>query len=285
MWGLNWPAVRIVLSWWSPWTLRFVGLGAGAVLLFMVVAYRGQTWRIGRDQWWRLIISALLTIVGFSLGTAFAQLSGSTSRAAIVTYSMPVWTVLFAWFVLGERLDRARAASVLLGISGLMMLAMPLLTQGGALMSSLFALAAGISWAGGTVYMKRFPIRAPAMTNTAWQLTIGSLVGLAGGWLLPTPAPAAELAYGQTAFVIALGFHVILATAAAYLIWFDVVARLPAGVAALGTLAVPTIGVGGAMLLLGERPSPADLGGFVMIMVAAALALLVPHRPGQASRD
>ena len=58
---------------------------------------------------------------------------------------------------------------------------------------------------------------------------------------------------------------------------FDIVARLPAGVAALGTLLIPVVGVAGAMLLLGERPNASDLGGFALIIAAAALALLAPR--------
>ena len=57
------------------------------------------------------------------------------------------------------------------------------------------------------------------------------------------------------------------------LLWFEVVARLPAGTAALGTLGVPVVGVAGAMALLGERPSAADLAGFACVMAAATIAL------------
>ena len=32
-WGLNWPAVKIVLSAWPPFTLRTVSLGCGGLLL------------------------------------------------------------------------------------------------------------------------------------------------------------------------------------------------------------------------------------------------------------
>ena len=76
----------------------------------------------------------------------------------------------------------------------------------------------------------------------------------------------------------------MLATALAYLIWFDVVARLPAGVAALGTLLIPVVGVAGAMLLLGERPDASDLGGFALIIAAAGFALLAPRAGPPLSR-
>jgi drug/metabolite transporter (DMT)-like permease len=75
---------------------------------------------------------------------------------------------------------------------------------------------------------------------------------------------------------VALAYHILLAMALAYLLWFDIIARLPAGVAALGTLLVPVVGVIGAMSLLGERPALPDLLGFALIIPAAAIALLAP---------
>ncbi len=276
LWGLNWPAVRVVLSWWSPWTLRAFSLGVGALLLFALALHRRESLQVKAGQRARLVVSAVLTIAGFNLCTAFAQTAGSTSRAAIVTFTMPVWAVLFAWLLIGEKPDRWRMVSLLLGIAGLGLLAVPLLASGASTRGPLFALAAGISWAAGTVFVKRYPIDVAAIAGTAWQLVVGALLS-ASGWLLFGEASLATDAYPATWFGIALAFHVILATALAYLIWFDVVARLPAGVAALGTLLVPVVGVAGAMTLLGERPSVSDLGGFGLIIAAASLALLAPR--------
>lgn len=281
IWGLNWPAVRVILSWWSPWTLRAVGLGLAAMLLFVLAFRRGNGLMIRRSQLPRLIMSSLLTIVGFNLSTAFAQLAGSTSRAAIVTFTMPVWTVLFAWWVLDERPDRRRALALLTGTAGLLLLVWPLIAERVSLLGPLFALLAGISWAAGTVFVKRFPIDAAPLSSTAWQLLIGAVCAATGGLLaagfMPT-VPSADMPVFEPAstfwFWTALLFHVVLASALAYVLWFDVVTRLPAGVAAMGTLMVPIVGVGSAMLIFGERPSPADLLGFASILTAATLALL-----------
>ena len=49
--------------------------------------------------------------------------------------------------------------------------------------------------------------------------------------------------------------------------------RLPAATAGLGTLLVPVVGVLASVLLLGERPTAADLMGFALIFIAALCAL------------
>jgi drug/metabolite transporter (DMT)-like permease len=51
--------------------------------------------------------------------------------------------------------------------------------------------------------------------------------------------------------------------------------KLPAGMAAMGTLATPVIGVISASLELGERPSPSEMLGMVLILSALALLVLL----------
>jgi drug/metabolite transporter (DMT)-like permease len=271
LWGLNWPAVTTILAEVSPWTLRCMGMGLGAAMLMLVARATGRSLDVPRAQWLRLACAGLLSVAGFNVLVAFAQLSGSTSRAAIVTFTMPIWTILLARLVLGERLDARRSLALALGVAGLALLAAPILLAGTFPRGVLFSLGAGLSWAAGTVFTKRFPMRADLLATVAWQLWVGALAAGIGmlvfeGW--PRPhwlSPKAS---------VALAYHVLLATALAYFLWFEVIARVPAGVAALGTLLVPVVGVSSAMWLLGERPTATDLGGFALIIAAAATATL-----------
>jgi len=279
LWGLNWPTVRVLLAWWSVWEMRTIGLGSGALLLFLIARARGQSLWVPSGQRARLAVSALFTIVGFNLCTAWAQQSGSTARATIVTYAMPVWVVLLAWAFAGERPDARRWMSLGLAVAGLLLLAWPLHTASGSLLGIAFALGASVSWAAGTVFLKRHPLALPPLAATAWQLAIGATV-TALGWLVlaGTSSQPGTPPWPVHWFWIALVFHILFAMALGYLIWFDVVARLPGGIAALGTLLVPVVGVSGAMLLLGERPTVFDLAGLVLITAAAAIVLRPPRQ-------
>lgn len=299
LWGMNWPVVRVLLDRWSPWQLRPVGLASGAALLLALALWRGLPLRVPRGQRARLLISALLSLVGFNLCTAFAQLYGSTARATILTYAMPVWVVLLAWPLARERPDLRRWASVFCAAGGIVLLATPLVDAEAPLRGAAFALAAGLSWAAGTVFLKRWPIDIHPIVATGWQLLFAAGVAALGGaiaWGLANPvvgaegfaiatstAPAAlsepvslhaqSPVYPLWAFLVALTFHILGAMALGYLLWFEGVSRLPAGIAALSTLLVPVVGVLGAMALLGERPSWTDWGGLALISVAAGLVL------------
>lgn len=274
LWGLNWPAVRTMLFEIRPWTLRTLGMGLAGLGLVLVARALGRPLAVPRVHWPRLLGTGLLSIAAFNIFLAFAQLTAPTSRAAIVAYTMPVWAAILAWAILGERFDRRRLSGLALGMGGLAALGLPLLQQGTLSWGLLLALLGGFSWAAGTVLMKRFRIDAPALTIAAWQLLLGAVaagIGMLAFEGLPRPEPLA------TRTIVALLYHVILAQALAYYLWFELVPRLPAGVATIGTLMAPAVGVLGATTILGERPTATDILGLVLV-VAAAATILLPAR-------
>ena len=69
-------------------------------------------------------------------------------------------------------------------------------------------------------------------------------------------------------------FAGLVGSAFAYLLWFEIVRRLPAMTASLGVLSAPVVGVIASVLVLGERPTISDVVGFTLILAAAACVLL-----------
>jgi drug/metabolite transporter (DMT)-like permease len=280
-WGLNWIAVRIALDEVRPWSLRAIGMGLGAAALFVWAVARGRSLRVAPGAARRrLAVAGVLNIAAFGVFTAFAQLAASTSRVTIVTFTMPIWSVVFARIALGERLDVWRTVAVALAAAGLAVLVAPLfapLRAGtlapGSLAGIGWALLAGIAWAAGTVYLKASRIDADPLAIAAWQLAAG-FAAVAVGVLAFEGLPRGWPAYPGT--WLAVAYHVLLGIALPYLLWFGVVGRTPAATAALGTLLVPVVAVLGAVLLLGERPGPLDTAGFALIFCAAAAVLLRP---------
>lgn len=282
-WGLNWPAVKIMLSVLPPFAARGLGLGAGVVLLFALAVMRRLPLRPQRAAWPAVAIGGVLTVAAFNICTAFAQLTTSTSRAAVLTFTMPMMSAALAWALLGERPDRRGAVALALGGAGVVVLAVPVLQgladprPGLSAWGLLLPLGAALAWALGTVATKRWPPPGERIVLTAWQLGIGaavaSLASLAFGERLPAVWPPRVLA--------ALAWHVVIATAVAYVLWYRLLASASATVSSLTTLAVPVVGVIGAMALVGDRPSAADWVGFALVLGGAALAVL---RVGQPSR-
>jgi drug/metabolite transporter (DMT)-like permease len=276
-WGLNWPAIKIVLGEVPPFALRTAGLGAAALLLLACARWQGRRLVPPRESWAGIAAAGALSIVAFNFCTAFAQLSTTTSRAAVLTYTMPTISALLAWVLLGERPGRRGALAVLLGALGIALLAWPALRGGTGAASwrgPLFALGAALAWALGTIVTKKVAPVHDRVVATGWQLALGGACGALASALAGETWPRSL----SPMVALALGYHIVVATAFAYVLWYRLLDSASATVSSLTALAVPVVGVLGAMALVGDRPGALDWAGFVLVLGAATLVLL--RRPG-----
>jgi drug/metabolite transporter (DMT)-like permease len=121
LWGTNWPVMKYLTSELPPISARAVSVVLGVALA------RGEKLMPPAGQWRRLLTSSSLNF-GAWLGLTSASLAWlRASEAVIIAYTLPVWTMLLALPVLGERLTAARGLGLMLGLVGvgLLMLSEP----------------------------------------------------------------------------------------------------------------------------------------------------------------
>lgn len=271
-WGLNWIAAALALPDVRPWTLRFVGLSIGSATLFIAAWLSGRSVRIPKGQRLHIAIAGFLNVAAFNMLSLFAQMSGTTSRAIIVNYSMPIWTAALAWVLLGERLDRLRGVALALCIVGLGILVWPLAAAGFPT-GVLYALASAWAWALATIYLKWAKVNVDPLANAAWQLLCGWVL-ISVGMLIIDGYP--HLFALPIRAYLALIYIGVFGVGLAHYLWWTIVGKLSPVTASIGSLLVPVIGVGASALVLGERLTVSDLIGFVLIFSAAACVLLRP---------
>ncbi len=201
----------------------------------------------------------------------------ATLRAVLI-YTMPFWVLIFAWMVLHERLSRWQGLAVAVALCGLVSLIQPWRFTG-ELLASMLAVGAGMSWGASVIYVKRLQKKTgiSMMMITLWQMVIATIM-LAGGWTWLEPQPINWTASSVACVV----YSAVPATGLAWILFYYALKRMPAGLAGLGTLATPVIGVLAAWLQLGERPSPIEAGG--MVLIGSALAMLA-WNPLESGRD
>jgi drug/metabolite transporter (DMT)-like permease len=271
IWGITWPLMKLALIEIPPLTMRAAAAVLGAVTYSLLCVIMRRRFHIpSLKVWGHVLVGALLNIVAFSLFSAFAQLAATTSRVTILAYTMPIWSVLLAWWFLGERPNRMQTTALLLCAAGLAILIYPL-TGNGIPLGILFALAVGVCWAGGTVYLKWAHIDADQMGVGSWQMTVAAVI-LVAAMLIFEGRP--EFGGAHLDGILATAWTGIAGNGIAYALWFTVVRRLPAVTASLGVLAVPVIGIVASSLILGEVPTVADMIGFALIFVASSCVLL-----------
>ena len=261
---------KAVMGIVPPFTLLTSRLVLGALTLWPFVARNGGI-RFSRKQ----ILQVLgIGVVGYgiSLGFQFVGTNLSTAaNGALVTSATPAFVLVFAAWILSERITSRRLLALGLSTLGVVIVLDP---RNARLSPDLFwgnisLIAAALTWALYSVLIRK-------MTRDLPVLPV-SLLTFLGGLPLTIPASFLELksmGLDSVNFGVVLGilYVGVISTGLAMFLWNTAFARLEAGVASLTFFAQPIVGAGLGALFLGEQLTPLFLIGGVMIGLGLILA-------------
>ena len=269
-WGFNWPVTKYLLGELPPLILRGSTGVVGAALLAALAVLSGQSLRVPRALWPRLVLAAILNVACWMVLMGLALLWLPASEAALIAYTMPVWASILAWPILGERPNLLRVISLVMAFAGLAAI------MGGNGMAAsiaklpgiIMALGGAIGFAIGTVLAKKLPLNLPPLSAAAWQIGIGCFPIVIIGALIEKADVAGITHLGW----ILLVYSTVIQFCVAYVSWFAALARLPASVAAIGTMAVPVIGVVASAVALHEPLGPGQIAALMFTLAGVVLA-------------
>jgi drug/metabolite transporter (DMT)-like permease len=263
IWGYHWAVMKIGLGYCGALTYSAMRCLIAAPLMLALVKLQGRSIRLGSMKM-AVLVGVVQTSGNFGLG-AIALEFGEAGKSAVLAYTMPFWVLLFGYLLMGDRAGPRRWIAALLAVAGTLVVAL----AGGRAqaVTVLFAVAAGLTWGAGVVLYKwsHDKYRDEPVVFAAWQLLYGGIamalcIPLAGeGPIQWTPS-----------FIAAMSYTTVLATACAVYLFFTLIARLEAGMAALGILLVPVIALVSGWIQLGERPPPIEALGLGIILAAIA---------------
>ncbi|NPU14591.1 DMT family transporter [Bradyrhizobium sp. 83002] len=269
-WGFNWPVTKHLVGVLPPLTLRGTTGVVGALLLALLAVIRSQSLVVPREIWPRLILAGMLNVTAWMVLMGLALLWLPASEAALIAYTMPVWASLLAWPILGERPTVLRVLALVLAFAGLaaIMGANGLNASRDKLPGILMVLGGAFGFALGTVMAKKLPIKLPPLSAAAWQIGIGCVPIVIVGFALET-SDWTKLDQLDWALMF---YSTVIQFCVAYVAWFAALARLPASVAAIGTMAVPVIGVVASAIALREPLGAGQIAALAFTLGAVALA-------------
>jgi O-acetylserine/cysteine efflux transporter len=275
IWGTNFVAVRTGLDSVPPLlflAVRFVVVCFPAVLF---VRRPGLPWR-------DLALIGLFTSLGqFALMYLAIALGMPPGLASLVLQAQVLFTVAIAALWLRERPSRTQRLGVALGGAGLVTIAVG---RGLAapLLPLLVLVLAAVSWAVGNVLTRR----AGGLTGPGAGLGVTVWSGL----VVPVPALAlslvfegsdaigAALSHVQWQAVASTAFTAYLSSLVGYGVWNTLLGRYPVARVTPFAMLVPVFGMVAAGVAFGERPSPVELGGGVVLLAGVAVAVARSRR-------
>ncbi|MCU0762477.1 MAG: DMT family transporter [Hydrogenophaga sp.] len=271
MWGVNWPMMKLSLQELTPLYFRASTMFLGALCLFAYMATRGERMRPTGKELLTIAWLGVPNILGWHTLSIFGVQELASGRAAILGFTMPIFTVLIGAAFFGERITpRVRVAVIAAAIAVGLLLWHELQRLTGRPAGIAWMLGAAISWAVGTLMFRRAHLTLSALVVTVWMLLLGSLAV----WVLALALePVPSVSAFTPAMWVSLAYGVLVNYGAAQLIWFGMARDLPPATSAMSVMAIPLVGTLSATLIVGEVPHWQDwfAMGFVMLAIASVL--------------
>jgi len=265
LWGIPYLLIKVAVAEVSVAVLVFARTALGALVL-LPLAVRPGAVTVVRAHWRALLVFALVEIIGPWALLSDAERVLDSSLTGLLVAAVPIIAVL-AGRLAGdtERLGPLRWAGLGLGLAGVALLAAPHVNAGSGFAIGEVLLVA-VGYAVGPIIAARKLGEVPNMLVTASCLGFAALVYLPPALLtMPAALPAPEV-------LLALAGLGLLCTAAAFVLFFELIGEVGPTRAVVFTYVNPAVAVVAGVLLLGEPLTATVLAAFVLILLGSVLA-------------
>jgi drug/metabolite transporter (DMT)-like permease len=240
-------------------------VGIGAVLLLPLAVRRRQLGAL-RPQWRWLAAFAVVEIITPWLLLSDAERRLSSSMTGLLVASVPIIVVVLARLTGGtERLTATRWSGLLAGLGGVALLAGPS-AAGGNAWSITEVLLVALCYATGPLIASRKLADLPPLGMTAVCLGLAAVVySVPAALTWPSAMPSWRV-------LGALAGLAVVCTAAAFVIFFQLIAEVGPARASVITYVNPAVAVALGVSVLGERFTPSMAGAFALILGGSIFA-------------
>ncbi len=277
VWGLNWPIMKFGVTGFPPLTFRSLSMLIGLPVLGLALVLMKIPFRIPREHWRELFTLALFNMFVWHVLVILALPMLSSGRAAILGYTMPIFSAIWGviWFNAPLR-ARQWLGVAAAGVGVLLLLWNELSHLSGQPVGVLMVLVAASTWAYGTQRLRHTPMPVPTLTIAFWMtamttvlLTVLACVFEQDRWQVPAPSTQWSILYN------ALGVFAFAQAA-----WLTLARGLPPVASTLSVMFIPVLGVFSGAWWLGEVLHWQDWTAVVLMVVAIA-SVLWPARSTQ----
>ena len=275
VWGVNWPVMKLGVTDFPALTFRALSIWLGLPVLGLALLLLKVPFRVPRRHWPELLWLAATNMFVWHACIILAVKTLSSGRAAILGYTMPIFSAVLGAIFFSAVLAHRSWLGVGAAALGVALLLWHEFTHlAGRPVGVMLALVAAATWALGTQLLRRTRIDVPTLTLSFWMTGMTAVVMTLLALVFERPqwkAPSAGT-WG------AIAFNAVLIFGYAHAAWFYLARALPPVASTLSVMFIPVLGVFSGALWLGEAVHWQDWTA-VALMVVAIASVLWPARP------
>ena len=270
VWGLNWPIMKLGVTNYPPLTFRALSIWLGVPVLGLALVMLKVPFTVPRAKIRELLWLAMANMFVWHTMIILAVKMLSSGRAAILGYSMPIFSAVIGAIFFGDRLaHRAWLGVVAAAVGVCLLLWHEFIGLSGKPLGVLLALTAACTWAVGTQMLRRTKIGVPTLTISFWMTTLTAVVISVLGAIFEHDQWAAPQAVTWQAII----YNAVLIFGFAHATWFYLARSLPPVASTLSVMMIPVLGVFSGALILGEVLHWQDWTAVLLMLVAIASVL------------
>ncbi|MFA1821712.1 DMT family transporter [Virgibacillus oceani] len=270
IWGYAWVLMKAALDYMGPFTFSAFRFSIGAITLLLVV-WLLKTGAPPKKYIKHIMIIGLLQTSAVFLLVMYGLRFVDAGQSSVILYSMPLFSSLLALKFLGEKINAAKFAGLLMGMLGLVTILGWDIFIGQpwqAIFGQLLIIIAAIAWAISNVYYRLKVPDLPRLQVSAFQMTFGAvgiiIVALFMEWNEPIVLNAESIYY--------IVFTGVLASALCFTAWFFIISFIDMVTATISTLLVPIFGLFFSSLILQEEMTIGVITGTGLIISGIIIA-------------
>ena len=268
--------MKIGVTGYPPLAFRALSMWLGLPVLWLLLSLRRVPFRVARVDWPELAKLSLTNMIIWHLIAILAVQALSSGRAAILGYTMPIFSALWGVALFGERLRPRHVAGIVAAGAGVALLLWHELgTISGRPLAAFGMLFAAFVWALGTQQMRRSTIATPTLAIVFWMtlastlvMTVATILFERDRWIAPGTATMGAIAYNA---LLIFGF--------AQAIWLIMARNLPPVASSMSVMLIPVLGTVSGAWWLHEQLHWQDGAAIVLVLVAIASVMLPARRP------
>jgi drug/metabolite transporter (DMT)-like permease len=274
VWGINWPVMKLGVTVYPPITFRALSMWLGLPVLALGLVLLKVPFRIPRRHWRELLWLTTTNMFVWHVCIILAVQTLSSGRAAILGYTMPIFSAVIGALFFATPLSRRGWVGVSAAALGVILLLWHELTHlAGRPFGILLALVSAASWALGTQTLRRTRLEAPALAISFWMTLLTAILMA----MLAFSFESAQWRLPDATATGAILFNAILIFGFAHAAWTYLARGLPPVASTLSVMMIPVLGVFSGALWLKETVHWQDWTAVVLMMVAIA-SVLWPSR-------
>ncbi len=279
IWGLNVTITKWTLAEFSPLAFTGIRFLLASGLLMLVLYRREGSLRLPPGAFWPVVGLGLVGNSIYQLGFIFGLANTTATNSGLVLASMPAMVAGLGAMLRIEHLTRHAAEGLALASVGVVLVIAShgIGFSGTTMLGDLLTFGAVMCWAVFTLGLRRQSLPLSSLAITAWTVLAGTIPLflaaipslLAMNWSRTTPTGWGGVLYSS-------GFSLVLA----YIIWNRSIRVVGSNRTAIFACLTPVVAMLTAMLMLGERPGPAQLAGGALVIAGVLLSQRTGPLPG-----